>query len=183
MKPQLFFTAFLFQDDVSAEIQSLKQELAERTNARHTLKILPHITLLPPATFTEEEIIIKKQLLEEWSRQIHVFEIKLKGFGHFRKDVVFIQPEIPQEIYSHQQELVKKMQSAFPGKFPEYSHPWHPHATLAFRDLNEESFQIAIEFLRGKKIQIQTTVHSFAELKHQTIWVTETLFPLPAEKP
>lgn len=178
MKPQMYFTAFLFQDDVSAEIQNLKQELAERTNARHALKILPHITLLPPFTFTEEEISVKKQMLEEWSCQMHVFEIKLNGFGHFRKDVVYILPEIPQEIFSYQAELVKKMQSPFPGKFPEYSHHWHPHATLAFRDLNEESFHIAMEFLRGKKIKIQTTVLSFAELKHQTIWVTDSLFPL-----
>jgi 2'-5' RNA ligase len=58
-------------------------------------------------------------------------------------------------------------------------HAYHPHITLAFRDLKKDQFALAWNEFNSKKFEATCTVDKFALLKHNgSVWNVLTEFSL-----
>lgn len=145
----LYFVAIEPQPELSAEIRLIQKDFAERFNSKKALRNFPHITIIPPFKFDEdnESEVTGKFLKIDLATS--KFAIQLKGFSTFqnpRNPVIFIKPEVSAEL----QELHNTMTKAMPFNYIEN---FNPHITVAYRDLTSENFEKACPEYNGKNFE------------------------------
>lgn len=142
----LYFIAIIPPQELRERITAFKQDFANRFNSKKALKVFPHLTLKAPFKFSPNA---HEELLR-WFNDLHLlqnqFSIQLKNFGAFenkRNPVVFVQPILTKELQSLQQQLIESFSSVFPGNIHPTDLDFHPHMTIAYRDLSFEMFKQA----------------------------------------
>lgn len=160
----LYFIAVIPPEEIRVEIQHLKEEIRERFGAEHALKLPAHITLIPPFKIKEDRELQLLQALEIFAVTRNPFHIWLSGFGHFDSRVLYVKVEEKQKLIDLQRELKKNLSA-----IPEISddRDFHPHITLATRDLHEAVFPEARKFLSSRDYESRFEVSSISLLKHE----------------
>ncbi|PSL33211.1 2'-5' RNA ligase family protein [Chitinophaga ginsengisoli] len=171
---KIYFIALLPNAEIGKEIIRLKQEFAEKYDARRALRVLPHITMQVPFTASPS---LEKTLcpgLTAFAAAMQPFEIKLSGFGGFsftKRKVLYINVEKNDGIvYLHQQmmEFLRK-EFAFSPMLARYG--FNPHISLAFRDLSDLEFELAMEEYRHRPFVASFQVRNLYLLRHNgTSW-------------
>jgi 2'-5' RNA ligase len=167
----LYFLAITLPEALSQKIIKIKEDIANRFRSRASLKIMPHITLKAPFRFPEE----KHESILNWYSDLPVavepFQIELKNFGAFHnksKPVLFINPEPSSSLMSLQKQIRNFYQESFPSeKVMNYEFDYHPHLTIAFRDLQPAVFMEAWEEFKEKDFYGSFEVSHFHLLQHQ----------------
>lgn len=171
---KIYFIALLPNEEVGREIIRLKQEFAEKYDARRALRVLPHITIQVP--FTASPSLERSLIpgLTTFAATMRPFEIKLSGFGGFsftKRKVLYINVEKNDGIvYLHQQmmEFLRK-EFAFSHMLARYG--FNPHISLAFRDLSDLEFDLAMEEYRHRPFEASFPVRNLYLLRHTgTSW-------------
>ncbi|MDR9457282.1 MAG: 2'-5' RNA ligase family protein [Salegentibacter sp.] len=162
----LYFIAILPPEALSNRIKKLKLELAENYQARRALKLPAHITLQIPFRMskTREEKLHK--ILRDFAENQEPFEIKTAGFGRFSRKVLFIAiAENPEMVQLHQK-LQKSLDKNLRLKENEKGNNFHPHFTLATRDLSIKNFEPAWKELKDRGFKASFTAESLVLFKH-----------------
>lgn len=166
----LYFIAIIPPEDISAEVTSFKQELADTYNTKKALRVMPHITLKAPFTINanrDAEVI-------EWFLNIETnippFETILNGFGAFdnpKNPVLFVKPEVSAAMRSLQKDILSAFKKQFPN-LPVHFHEdeFHPHMTVGYRDLAYAEFEKAWVVFKDREYKSSFTTGSFCLLKH-----------------
>lgn len=167
---QLYFIAIIPPEPIMGEVQKMKENFASNYGATHALKSPPHITLIPPfkANPVRELEIIK--FLKEKAYEINSFCVSIKNFACFKPKVIFLNPILSQEL-----EIMQgKIESSLYETIPVAKHakrPFHPHLTIAFRDLSQEAFYHAWPVYKEQTYIAEFTVDRICLLRHNgTIW-------------
>jgi 2'-5' RNA ligase len=169
---QKYFIAIIPPEPILSEIEKIKQEISQKYNNKSALRSPAHITLhMPFEIKTEkEELMIGK--IAEFDFSIP-FKLQLKNFSCFEPKVIFVDV-VPNEILSAlQKELVYHIKSNL-NIFNQYDdkRAYHPHVTIAFRDLKKSDFYLANEEYKSKTYNAEFKVNSFFLLKHAgKIWL------------
>lgn len=167
MKDSLYFIALLAPDDVSAEITAFKQHIAYNFNSSKALRVMPHITLLPPFKLST----LQHEGLNRWFLNAPVsvspFTIKLNGFGSFnnsKNPVIYVTPEEVEELRLLQKELF----NSFRTNYPEIKAilNFNPHMTIAYRDLSREDYEKAWLYYKDKAYAAGFAVNEVWLLQH-----------------
>src|SRR5690606_13757600 len=110
----------------------------------HSLKLPPHITLLRPFKMKEEREMQLLQALEVFAATRNPFHVWLSGYDNFDSRVLFVKVVEKEKLIDLHRDLSKNL-SAIPeiSEDPDF----HPHITLATRDLHEAVFPEARKFL------------------------------------
>lgn len=169
----LYFIAIVPPEEISNEITSLKQEMANIYNSKKALRVMPHITLKAPFTITsnrDEEVL---EWFENIKTDVKPFEVMLNGFGAFdnpKNPVIFVKPEesVPMRL------LQKDILVAFKKQFlniPLHFHEeeFHPHMTIAYRDLTYTEFEKAWKIFNKKHFSAKFYNNTFYLLKHNGV--------------
>ena len=177
----LYFAAVIPPDPLKSRVQALKQEFYEKYHFSHALKSPPHITLLPPFIWPEtKEYEINRFLMDLSARQ-SPFDISLNGFGAFKPRVIYL------KIIEN--EWLAELYHTFAGAFyPKFGlpappdRPYHPHMTLAFRDVTPGMFYTAWDEWKNKGFEGSFTVNSICLLKHiRKRWEEHFIIPFRKE--
>jgi 2'-5' RNA ligase len=167
----LYFIAIIPKREVREKITAFKQDFANRFNSTYALKVYPHITLKAPFKFSPNA---HAELLR-WFSDLHVlqkqFTIQLKDFGAFgnkRNPVVFVQPVVTKELQALQQQLIASFSSVFPGNTHPTDLDFHPHMTIAYRDLSPEMFNKAWNEYKNKSFDEAFEVDAVYVLQHDS---------------
>lgn len=149
------------------EVSELKNYFKEKYKSKASLNSPPHITLHMPFQWKEkkEDLLIEK--LSSFAQSQPVFEISLSNFGCFEPRVIFIdviKNANLELLQKNLQRFCKREFNLFNANYKE--HAFHPHVTLAFRDLKKSEFLKAWEEFREKKFQATFPVTSLILLKH-----------------
>lgn len=163
---QKYFIAILPPESVLAEIESIKRDISEKYNNKSALRAPAHITLHMPFEMkaSKEEVLI--QTISEFNFSIP-FKVQLKNFSCFEPKVIFVDV-VPNDILSAlQKEFVYHIKSKL-QIFNQYedTRGYHPHITIAFRDLKKSDFYLAYEEYKSKSYKAEFNVNSFFLLKH-----------------
>jgi 2'-5' RNA ligase len=131
-----------------------------------------HITLHMPFEMKEqkEETLIQKISEFKFSPS---FTVELKNYSCFEPKVIFIDVIKNEDLTTLQRELVFHIKSNL-NIFNQYEdkRAYHPHATIAFRDLKKTDFYLANEEYRTKNFSAEFKVNSFFLLKHTgKVWL------------
>ena len=172
LSENLYFIALIPHRELREKITTFKQDFANRFNSKKALKIFPHITLKAPFKFSPG---MHGELLR-WFNDLHLlqnqFIIQLKNFGAFdnkRNPVVFVQPVVTKELQSFQQQLISSFNSVFPGNIHPTDLDFHPHMTIAYRDLSPEMFKQAWNEYKQKSFDETFEVDAVYLLQHDSI--------------
>jgi 2'-5' RNA ligase len=169
-KPKQYFLAIVPPSPVFEKALELKNYFKEKYHSKASLNSPPHITLHMPFRWKEEredELITK---LEEFG--LASFPLQLLNFNSFPPRVIFIDV-VPNEcLPALQKKLLrycKKELNLFNADYKDQ--PFHPHLTLAFRDLKKSTFGEAWNEFSSKPFEATFVVDRFVLLKHNgRVW-------------
>jgi len=141
----LYFIAILPDVTISSELTRFKYIAGEKFNSSKALNSPPHITLVPPfkCEYAKEKEIL--EILRKISKTTKEFYITLNGFNKFDKKVIFVDVEKNEELYELKGKVMKSIESIIP-ELKNNSNKFHPHITIAFRDLKKEIFSEAWKY-------------------------------------
>ncbi len=141
-KVQLYFLALIPPPDIQSLIIELKLIFLHEYQASHALNSPPHITVIPPFSMPKIKRAFMHDFFEKNLALIEPTKITLDGFGCFSPKVIFIQPDLPASLLLARRSLVARFYHEFLSTKPDTKH-YHPHLTLAFKDLSPEMFHKA----------------------------------------
>ena len=171
----LYFAAIVPPASIREEIKNMKLEFKERFAAAHAFKLPAHITIIPPVWLEKEKEQKFLGILEAISSKQDIFPVKLKDFGHFRRRSVFVKVEDHEPIkrYFHKVYFhLKEELSSIKGE------KFHPHMTLATRDLSRDNFDNSWADFKNRKYMRQFSATGLIIFKHDgKRWEEITEFP------
>jgi 2'-5' RNA ligase len=186
-KEKLYFIAIVPPSPIYEETLEQKAYFKTKYNSKASLNSPPHITLHMPFRWNEhgeEELTCHLKSFADKNAPVNV---ELKDFSSFPPRVIFINVVITPELENLQKNLqryFKRQLNLFNANYKEL--PFHPHLTLAFRDLKKPNYQRAWEEFSQRNYQASFSANSFALLKHSgTVWEVHKEFPFhqPAFEP
>lgn len=174
---RLYFLAVIPPEPVQSEIMDKKKIASKLFNSSHSLNSPAHITLIPPFYASHSEIKKFSNALKEFISSYNPIEIDLKDFNKFGNRVIFVDLLPNEELNAFQKDLFR----LFKKHFPKYKkdNRFHPHITVAFKDLHEEVFQKAWEYFNQLPYKAYFLMNHFYLLKHENkYWQVVEKYPL-----
>jgi 2'-5' RNA ligase len=175
----LWFIALLPPDTVTEKVRAVQHEIADRFGPKSILKIPVHITLEPPFRLDDAEEPRLDALLRKFFATKENFSLKLKNFGSFRENVVFIEvaPSLPLlEIHG---ELSGLLRADAIVKTAPWQGGYTPHMTVANRDVTPEAHHHIWREFNTRKFYAEFSVEDIALLRHdEKLWQVHRRFPL-----
>ncbi|MFL5754129.1 MAG: 2'-5' RNA ligase family protein [Bacteroidia bacterium] len=160
-----YFIALIPPEPLQSEIMAVKQQISDRFNSKGALRSPAHITLHMPFEWKENK---ESQLIEALGdfKYGNSPLISLNNYGCFLPRVIFIEVTKNPELLSLQKELVFHIKRRL-NIFNQYEDKrgFHPHLTVAFRDLKKASFYEAWAEMKDLQFQAEFKTSSFHLLK------------------
>lgn len=176
---QKYFIAIVPPEPLLSEIRDIKQHIFEKHNTKGALQSPAHITLHMPFTFEEEKESKLISCLESFQFDTH-FQIVLENYSCFEPRVVFINVVEHQKLFELQKQLVlhvKRQLMLFNQS--DDRRGFHPHVTVAFRDLKKAVFYKLWEEYHAKSFKAEFICDHFSLLKHDgKLWTVFKNFAL-----
>ncbi len=179
----LYFIAIVPPSPIFEQAAELKNQLKQHYQSKAALNSPPHITLHMPFEWKEkkEDELVSKLKLFSMSRKS--LDLQFHNFSCFAPRVIFIQVIESEALRVFQRELhqfCKTQLNIFNAQYKDL--PFHPHLTLAFRDLKKPMFEKAWEEFKEKEFSESFAAKQFTLLKHNgKIWESFMEFELKGE--
>ncbi|MBT1685305.1 2'-5' RNA ligase family protein [Dawidia soli] len=167
-----YFIAIIPPPPVSDDALRLKHYFRDQYNSKASLNSPPHITLHMPFKWKEEKEGDLIEALEQFATGREALKIELINFNAFPPRVIFIEVEANPLLHALNKDLhrfCKRSLNLFNADYKDQ--PFHPHLTLAFRDLKKPMFAKAWEEFQQRTFTARFHVGGFFLLKHSgKIW-------------
>jgi 2'-5' RNA ligase len=162
----MYFVALVLPDELNHEILKWKHYMHERFQCSVGLKSPAHITLVPPFWLDEAK---ENNLLADLNNIVenhHPFTIKTKNFSVFKPRTIFIDVEKNEALGN----LKEKVDLSFKNKelysIKTDNRPFHPHITIATRDLFKKSFYEAWPVFEKERFEKKWQAAGISVLRH-----------------
>jgi 2'-5' RNA ligase len=181
---QKYFIAIVPPEPLLSEIQNVKQTTFDNYQSKGALRSPGHITLHMPFNWEDT----KEQKLIDCLNEFHFknsFMVSLKDFGSFEPRVIFINIEEKPDLFGLQKQLVSHVKRNL-NLFNQADdmRGFHPHITIAFRDLKKPMFFKMWEKYQGKQFEATFDCDSFCLLKQkEEKWIVYKTFLFKQKKP
>ena len=179
---RLFFIAIVPTKNVADAITAIKHDFAARFGSSRALRVMPHITLKAPFKMPES----KRAGLLQWFGKLDLkcaaFDVILKDFGAFdnpENPVIFVKPETSALLEKLQTAIIDKVSSLLPKAVGMTDTHFHPHMTVAYRDLTRENFENAWAEYQHRAFSASFRADAICLLEHDgTKWNIVATLPL-----
>ena len=163
----LYFIAIVPPTEIASQITAIKEEMAVEYFSKAALRSPPHITLHMPFRLGDKKLEKLKGVLSEFAKSKSPFEIHLKGFDAFAPRVIFAAVVENSVLEALQDSLLQLMRKEFYVLNGDYKkRAFHPHVTVAFRDLKPRYFKAAWEAYKDRDFSKRFLADNITLLKH-----------------
>jgi len=166
MSKELYFIALLPTKEIQEEVTRFKAYAAEHFNSSHALKSPPHLTLFPPFRWESGREDELRASLRSFSREEASIYVGLNGFDEFPPRVIFVKVEESDDLRQMQAKLEEYLHTRF-GLENDSPHDFHPHMTVAFKDLKPSTFREAQTYFAQLEYVRMFRTEALSLLKHQ----------------
>ena len=166
-KRKQYFVALIPPSPVFEEALELKEYFRDKYHSKAALNSPPHITLHMPFMWNEEKEKKLVAKLKEFTCQYDPVKVCLDNFSHFPPRVIFIkvtESDVLDGLQSDLHKFFKRELDIFNANY--HDRPYHPHLTLAFRDLKKSQYQLAWQEFSKKEYKAEFIADKIALLKH-----------------
>lgn len=175
-----YFIAVTPPEPTFSEALALKHYFKNTYNSKAALNSPPHITLHMPFKWKESKETNLLEGLAHFAAQHNPVEIKLNNFNVFEPRVIFIdviKDENLQDLQKQLKRFCKNELNIFNADYKELA--FHPHITLAFRDLKKSEFYKAWDEFKEKEFEATFLASELVLLKHDgKVWNVHQKFLL-----
>lgn len=170
MEPQatsakMYFIAVVLPLHLDQKIRTYKIGMQEQYGCKVGLKSPAHITIAPPFWMEEEKEERLKQDMQGLAQSFAAFTLTTADFSAFKPRTIFIAT-----VKSPELDALKKAADAFfrlgDYKMKVENRPFHPHITIATRDLHKKDFAAAWPFFEKENFREVFTADGLSLLKH-----------------
>lgn len=162
-----YFIAIVPPEPVYQELHRLKEHCFERYGTKGALRSPPHVTLHMPFLWHEEKENKLIESLRIFCLGQPVFELKMEGFGCFPPRVIFININLTNSLREFQKDLVRHCRMNLSLLNANHrQNAFHPHCTIAFRDLKKPKFNEAWQEFSEKKFEANLSCTEISVLKY-----------------
>jgi 2'-5' RNA ligase len=163
---EMYFIAIVAPEEIDKDVSKWKHYMRDRFGCTVALKSPAHVTLTPPFWMDPalENDLIKT--IEQFSLTQKDFPLQVHNFDAFAPRVIFAAIEKNAALDELQRSFNDVLLAA--GKFPvkRDDRPYHPHITIANRDLYKKAFKEAWEIFSTKKYEASWQVQDISLLRH-----------------
>ena len=159
-------------------VKTLQHRAHTAYHSRAALRSPPHITLRAPFRLPLDQVRCVKQVLSEFATRYPPFSVELGGFGCFPSRVLSVRVIENQILFSIQRDLIKTLaQNQIASSSEPTFYPFHPHITIAFRDLTQRHFNSLWGEVEHKSFSGRFTASGITLLGHDgKSWTAEDDF-------
>ncbi len=165
----LYFIAVIPPSPILEEVWAFKQEVAEKFGSKAALNSPAHITLHMPFRYgvhREDDLL---GCLKSFASRQEPTDVTTEGWGKFPPKVIYVDVRKTEALAHIQKELHQTLKGELGLFNANYKDQvFHPHMTVAFRDLKKAHFQNAVDHFSKKPVIWAWTLNSCALLKHDT---------------
>ncbi|MEL6865533.1 MAG: 2'-5' RNA ligase family protein [Bacteroidota bacterium] len=163
----LYFIALIPDKDIATEVDHFKHYAADHFNTKHALRSPPHITLLPPFRWPAAQLAQVDLQLKAIAQKHPSFLLGLSGFDCFAPRVIFVDIVANRLLDNLQAHMQKQLYQKLQLQADRPPRPFHPHMTVAFKDLKKAIFPQAWAHFSGIDYQRYFQVKGFYLLHHR----------------
>lgn len=161
----LYFIAVMPDEKIQKEVTAFKHYCQRHFGAGHALKSPPHITLIPPYRWREEQLPALRDVLDLFALGQTPFAVQLKDFAAFPPRVIFVNVRENKHLTALHTSLLKKLENSL-DYHDHRAARFHPHMTIAHRDLTKPAFFKAWDHFSKQHYQRQFLVDRLVLLHH-----------------
>ena len=162
----MYFIAIVLPSHLNEKVLKYKKMMFEKYNCTVGLKSPAHITLVPPFWMDEEKERGLIDVIDTLSKKLQPFPVSTNNFSAFKPKTIFIEPIVTDEL--------KEAKHVMDQFFIENEHynikietrPFHPHITIATRDLYKKSFYEIWPWFAGQEFKEEWIAEGISLLKH-----------------
>jgi 2'-5' RNA ligase len=165
---KMYFVAIVLPEELNKEVRVFKDRMLAKWGCKVGLKSPAHITLIPP--FWMDETLQTELLrdLDVLCSSLHPFPITTNNFAAFKPRTIFIQPVLHEGL-----KKLKRATDSFCKAHKQYgakadNRPFHPHITIATRDLHKQAFAEAWLYFEQQKFEVVFDAKGLSVLRHNT---------------
>lgn len=167
MKTNRYLIAILPPEPIAADVLTLKEYFRDKYNSKGSLNAPAHITMHMPFEWRADRETELVTIFHEFTSTHIPFPIELKGFGSFPPRVIFINIVKNPSLEEDQDKLLRFCKTRLKLSNALYrDEPFHPHITLAFRDLKKDQFKDAWDEFKSKPYSATFEYTRLSLLKH-----------------
>ncbi len=147
---RMYFIAILCPPELDKKVLQFKYWMKEQFGSVVALKSPAHITLIQPFWMEEGSEEKLKQTLELFTSDMNELEIQLENFSHFGKRVLFARVQENPSLDEFRNQVENHFLRAYGDLIKKNDRPFHPHITIANRDLKPGDFKKAWQHFSNK---------------------------------
>jgi 2'-5' RNA ligase len=162
---KMYFAAIVCIPEIEKKIIQFKYLMRDRYGCVTALRSPAHITLIPPFWLNEtiEPVLLAR--IQSFKRHIGEVQVSLNGFDHFGRRVLFVKVDGNPSMEELKNQLTDHLSSVLGEIIKKEERPFHPHITIANRDLKPNNFLSAWEYFSGKQFKEMFTTNTISLLK------------------
>jgi len=152
----MYFVAVLCPQELNKKVLQYKVWMKEQFGCTVAMKSPAHITLVPPFWLENES---ESKLLEHFhafTSDMQEIQIQINGFGHFSKKVLYVNVEKNLALEELELQADTHFIAAFNKAIRKEDKEFHPHVTIATRDMSPSAF-----FKAWEQVSVQNLTFSF----------------------
>jgi len=146
----MYFVAIVCPPETDKDVLQFKNWMNEQFGCVVALKSPAHITLVPPFWLDEDKEKKLQETLENFTSVVNELEIQLDGFSKFGKRVLFIRVLGNPDLDKIKSEAEYHFVNSFGDVIEKEERPFHPHITIANRDLKPGDLEKAWQHFEKK---------------------------------
>jgi 2'-5' RNA ligase len=171
----LYFIAIVTPEPINQQVLEWKHYMLQHFNCRVALKSPAHITLIPPFDMPDTMQHELEEVLLEFAAEQPSFPIQLKNFAAFKPRVLYVHVQPNTHLQARLEAYL--IQTDFPIK--KEDRPFHPHVTIANRDLQKDDFPMAWQYFQQMSYEVSFQANAISLLRHNgEIWEVANAFPI-----
>jgi len=162
----LYFIAIIPSEPLQTKLMKLKQWVYEEAGSKGALRSPAHITLLMPFKWKTEKEVLLFISLRKLASSMAKFDVSLHDFNCFEPRVIYVDVENTGALTETKNHVLKMARQELKLDFLKDLRGFHPHITIAFRDLKKAQFYKLWKQLMGQTFKASFKATSIALLKH-----------------
>lgn len=161
----MYYVAVLCPPVINETIEQHKLWMNSHFGCTVALKSAAHITIIPPFWLKHEAEQLLIDTLHSFQTDKLPVEIQLNGFSHFGNRVIFAGVAENHRLGSLRKETEDHFILPFKNIIKPDDRPFHPHVTIANRDIKPADFNKAWEHFSGRQLQENFHTNTLSLLK------------------
>ena len=162
----MYYAAVVLPEDLNKQVLNWKIYMLEKYNCKVGLKSPAHITIIPPFWMEEEK---ENQFLSDIGRlsaRIEPFMIETNNFSAFRLRTIFIAVKGNKQLSGLKEAVDQFFGNENPYHIKIETRPFHPHITIATRDLFKKDFNDAWSMFQQQTFEARWITKGLSVLRH-----------------